>query len=47
MNMQEDVLEGYPTRKIQTPIPVEWMPKKKKPRVTAATLMNIMIKEGV
>jgi len=44
--MARDLTEGFPTRKINTPVPVEWLPKTKKPKVTAATLMNIMLREG-
>ena len=32
----------YPTRKIRTPMPVEWGKKKKKARIDAAQLTQIM-----
>jgi len=51
---EEDMLAGefidaFPTRKIETPIPIEWRPRKKKKsaQVDANTLMNIMLREGV
>jgi len=48
---EEDLLAGefidaYPTRKIDTPVPIEWRPRKKKKsaQIDANTLMNIMLR---